>query len=285
MQILENESLKEYTTVKIGGEAKILYFPESIQELIDLIKTMNSEKLYIIGGGSNLLINDKIIFNEVISLKMVDTSIKELGNGKYYIGSSIKLQKLINHINDDGYGGIEYLYSVPALLGGAVAMNAGRGKVHNLCISDYIENVYAYDCNEGVLKIIDKLECRFSYRNSIFKETEMIVLGATFCFEVINKEEALRKKQDRIELVKKVQDNSGFNFGSVFREHNKYIMQLVKLFHPGYKGGMVYSKKTSNWLINQGNGTYDEAIILLKKVIKWHRILGKRAIMEVAVWD
>lgn len=285
MQIIENESLKKYTTVKIGGIARKLYFPESIQELIDLVETIINKKFNILSGGSNLLINDQKVFDDVISLKMMDSSIEKLGNGKYYVGSSVKLQKLINHINDDGYGGIEYLYSVPALLGGAVVMNAGRGKVHNLNISDYIEDVHIYDYNEGVLKILDVKDCEFNYRSSIFKANEMIVLGVTFCFDSINREEALRKKQDRIELVKKVQDGSGYNFGSVFREYNKYIMQLVKISHPGYKGGMSYSKKTSNWLINQGEGTYTEACSLINKVVKIHSFLGLKAVPEVIKWE
>lgn len=285
MRIIENESLKKYTTVKIGGIAKKLYFPENAEELINIINTINGERLYIIGGGSNLLINDEKIFDEVICLRNVDTTINHLGNGKYYIGASVRIQKCIDHINNDGYGGIEYLYSVPALVGGAVTMNAGRGKAHNLCISDYIIDVHVYDYLEGKQKVLKKDECGFSYRNSIFKGSKMIVLGATFCFDSIDKEEAARRKRERIELVRKVQDNSGANFGSVFRKCNKYIMQFVKIVHPGYKGGMAFSKKTSNWLVNQGKGTYSQSCKLIDTVIKIHRRFGMEAILEVIKWD
>ncbi len=230
---------------------------------------------------------DKYSFKMLILFILTLIIILSVGsNGKYYIGASVRLQKLIDHTNNDGYGGIEYLYSVPALVGGAVAMNAGRGKTHNLSISDYIIDVHVYDCNERKQKVLKKEECNFSYRDSIFKKNnKMIVLGANFCFDSIDKEEAKKRKRERIELVKKVQDNSGYNFGSVFNEHNKYLMQLVRFVHPGYKGGMAFSRKTSNWLINQGEGTYDQSCRLINKVVKIHRILGMRISLEVIMWD
>lgn len=104
MKIFENESLKKYTTVKIGGIAKKIYFPENSSELIEVLNTMKDKKKYILGGGSNLLINDQKEFDEVISLKLMDSSIDNLGAGNYYIGASVSLQKLITQINNDGYG-------------------------------------------------------------------------------------------------------------------------------------------------------------------------------------
>lgn len=285
MKILENESLKKYTTVKIGGIAKKLYFPENRTEFIEIIETMYGKRKYILGGGSNLLINDQKEFDEVISLKRMDSSIENLGSGNYYIGASVSLQKLITQINNDGYGGIEYLFSVPALLGGAIAMNAGRGKAHKSSIVDYIKVVHVYDYEERKIKILNKDECKFSYRNSIFKQEEMIVLGAVFDFPSVNIDDAKRKREDRIRYVKKLQDSSGYNFGSVFREYNKYIMQVIRLLHVGYEDGISYSSKTSNWLINRRNGSYQQAINLIEKVVKIHRLLGMKIVREVIIWD
>lgn len=285
MKILENESLKKYTTVKIGGIAKKMYFPENSSELIEVLNAINDKKKYILGGGSNLLINDQKEFDDVISLKLMDSSIENLGAGNYYIGASVSMQKLITQINNDGFGGIEYLFSVPALLGGAVAMNAGRGKIHNSSIGDYIKEVKAYDFEERKIKTIRKDECQFSYRKSIFKEKDFIVLGAVFNFPSIDIEEARRKREERIRYVSEYQDNSGYNFGSVFRKYNKYIMQVFRLLHFGYKDGMMYSKKTSNWLINRGNGSYQQAIVLIDKAIRIHGCFGIEIIPEVIRWE
>jgi len=285
MKILENESLKKYTTVKIGGIAKKLYFPENKAELIEVLNSIRGKKKYILGGGSNLLINDQKEFDEVINLKLLDTSIKNLGSGNFYVGASVPLPKLITKINNNGYGGIEYLYSVPALLGGAVAMNAGRGKKHNSSIADYIKEVHVYDCAEQKTKVLNKDECKFSYRDSIFKQEEMVVLGAILNFPSVNIEDAKRIREDRVKHVKKIQDSSGYNFGSVFRKYNKYIMQIIRLLHIGYKDGMMYSKKTSNWLINKGSGTYKQAIDLINKVKMIHKLLKIEAVCEVIIWE
>lgn len=285
MEIYENESIAKYTTVRIGGIAKFMYFPENNKELIDVIDNLGCENVHIIGGGSNLLVNDKREFDHVINLRQLDKSITKLDDGKYYVGASVALQKLINIINDDGYGGIEYLFSVPALVGGAIVMNAGRGKKHNMSISDYIVDVKVYNCERKEIQTITKSNCLFSYRNSKFKGSNLIILGVTFEFETVNRDESKKRKKDRVELVKRMQDNSGSNFGSVFSENNKFIMEFVKLTHPGFSNGMEFSRNTRNWMINNGDGTYQQAIYLINKVKKWHKFIGNEAISEVIIWD
>lgn len=283
MKVLKDENLKKYTTVKIGGIAERLYFPESIDDLIKLINGFSSkEEYYLISGGSNILINDKKTYKSVICLKNMNTNIEHKGQNIYYVGASISLQKLINTVNKDGYGGIEYLYSVPALVGGSIVMNAGRGKVHNRSISDYIIDVHVYD--SGEIKIIKKNMCKFSYRDSVFKDSKTIVLGATFAFDMLHESEAIKRKQERLSLVKKGQDNSGFNFGTVFSEKNRIIMQIIKITHPGFKNGMMYSKKTSNWLINKGDGTFYQAMKLINIVKKFHKLVGSKISTEVIIW-
>ena len=58
---IENPELKNYTSFKIGGKSKYIFFPETIEELIELIKNLKSsnEKFFILGGGSNVLISDE----------------------------------------------------------------------------------------------------------------------------------------------------------------------------------------------------------------------------------
>ena len=56
MKCLRNEDLRKYTSIQIGGNAKVMYIPESTEELLELAKNHSVGK--IIGGGSNLLIDD-----------------------------------------------------------------------------------------------------------------------------------------------------------------------------------------------------------------------------------
>lgn len=287
MKILENEILKKYTTIKIGGIAKKIYIPESIEELIDTLVKSKNEKLYLIGGGSNLLINDKKLFEKVILLKKFNKVIEKLENNKYYVGASVPLVKLIKTTAKDGYGGIEYLYSLPALVGGAIFMNAGRGRKFNLSISDFIETVHVYDCNLEKEVLLKKEDCLFSYRKSIFhiEKDRFIILGATFKFEYTTEKVSSERIKNRIKYVKGLQDSSGHNFGSVFNTYNKYLMYLIKLVYPKKSKGITFSKKTSNWLLNKGTGNYTEAIRLIKKVEFIHKVFFQKSKLEVIIWE
>ena len=203
-----------------------------------------------------------------------------MGNGKFRVGASVRLQKLINTVNEYEYGGIEYLYSVPGLVGGAVTMNAGRGKQFNQCISDYIVSVDVVE--NGNVRTLKKEECGFEYRSSVFKKSEMIVISVEFDFQKLSKGESERLKKQRIELCKNYQDNSHPNFGSVFVENNVNIMKIAKILKIGKK--VHFSSKTLNWILNEG-GTYQDAIDTIQKVEKIHKFFSKKCIREFVTWD
>lgn len=284
MKIKENEPLSKYTTFKMGGIAKKMYFPESTEELMNLADKHNHILDYAIGGGSNLLINDKRCFEEILCLKDFNKSLEHFGNGTYYIGASVRLQTFIKSINNDGYGGIEYLFSVPGLVGGAVYMNAGRGKQYNKCISDYIQSVDVLI--DGKIKTFSKKDCEFSYRTSKFQSLpKCIITGALFKFPAMSKEKTAAEVQARIDLCRRVQDMSAPNYGTVFCESNKYIMTLVQKFHLGYKNGCSFSRKTKNWMLHEENGTFEQAVNLLNKVKRWHKIFHLKCKAEVRIWE
>lgn len=275
----ENISLAPYTTFKMGGICKHLWEPENTDELLLLLKHIE-QPYRIISGGSNLLINDDKVFENVILLKSFNSKFEFLEDGKFVVGASVRLQKLIKGINDLSYGGIEYLYSVPGLVGGAVAMNAGRGITFNQSISDYILEVVCYLGGEVVR--LRKEECDFSFRDSKFKTNDIIILEVVFKFKYGNTLEFEDLRKERIELVKNLQDNSKPNFGTVFCDSNSYIMKFIRKF-PG-KNKIHYSTKTANWLLNDG-GSYNDAIVAIERVKRIHRILGLKCKQEVVQWD
>lgn len=278
MQIIENENLSKYTTVGIGGNVKEMVIPESRDELLSILKEKKPK--YILGGGSNLLIAEHE-FEYVLNTRKFDVSIEDRGEGEFNVGASLRLQKLIDFINEAGYGGIEYLYSVPGLVGGAVVMNAGRGKSYNKSISDYIVEIEVYYKEE--VKRLKKHECSFSYRDSIFKGGDYVILSVVFKFPRMSKEESSRLKQERLALCRKQQDNSAQNFGSVFCECNDRIMGLVSKIKL-QSGNVFFSSKTRNWLLNKG-GTYSDVINVMKKVEKIHKIFGKKINREIVIWN
>ncbi len=279
MKELFNVSLREYTSIRIGGIAKRMMVPESVDELLTLMDKDMSMRF--LGGGTNLLINDRA-FETVVDMRAFAPSIEKIGNGQFKTGASVRLQTLINCINQQGYGGIEYLYSVPGLVGGAVVMNAGRGRSHNKSISDHIISVDVI--RNGELMTIAKDVCGFEYRSSIFKNSSDIVVSVLFDFPMMSVEESSNAKRDRIKLCQQSQDTSFPNFGTVFMTADPRIMAIAKKLRVGNKR-VHFSKKTANWLVNEGDGTFKDAIGAIKKIEFLHKVLGKECKREVIVWE
>jgi len=175
------------------------------------------------------------------------------------------------------------LFSVPGLVGGAVYMNAGRGRKYEQAISDYIISVdYFY---QGKVLTLEKKDCDFNYRLSLFQQLEgAVIVGVLFEFERLEKKESEKRIMERMELCKKVQDMSYPNFGTVFSQANRYIMYIVRVLHIGYPDGMCFSSKKDNWMLHRKNGTFKQAIQLIECVKKVHKMLGRKCEVEVKIW-
>lgn len=279
MRIEHEIDLSKYTTVKIGGIAENFYIPENVEELISLLR---APEMLIIGGGSNLLINDRKRFANVILLREFSKEITMLDQGHCYVGASVRNQKLISWLIEHNMGGIEYLSSVPGLVGGAIYMNAGRGTSSDSCIGKYIVSVDAYV--DGKLRSFDCDECEFGHRESVFQKNGGVILGATFLFPKQASEIGKEKVKERLEYCKEKQDHSGTNFGSVFRKFNGTILKIICKMGIK-KGSIVFSKRTNNWLMNMGDGKYADAKWLINMIIKIHKLLNKEVSLEVKLWD
>ena len=277
MKVIENQPLDQCTTVQIGGIAKKFLIPETADELLTIIQ--EEKPKYFIGGGSNLLIAERT-FDLVVGLGSFDTRLEYLGNGEFRAGASLRLQKLINGINEREYGGPEYLYSVPGLLGGAVVMNAGRGKKHRHSLADYIVSVDVI--RDGKQMTLSKEECHFAYRKSVFRNNGDIVTSALMKFPEMLEEESSERKKNRMEFQRVNKDASKPNFGTVFCESNYRIMRFAKKYELG--GKVHFSGKTLNWIVNEG-GSFDAAIHTIEKVEQLHKLLLQPCRREVVVWE
>lgn len=287
MKILENEPLSKHTTFKMGGIANKMFVPENRNELCELVREYNEAK--ILAGGSNLLINDSEQFPIVIDVGKWGSNISQIGNLLIRADSAVRTQSVINYCKKMHMGGIEYLYSVPGTIGGAIYMNAGRGVDTGLFLGNNIVNVEAIctkpylNYKKGDIVNLDNKNCEFAYRKSLFQNNCFVILSADINLERMDEQIIDAKIKERLMFTRKVQDLEFPNYGSVFSECNPTIMKIVK--HLGLrKGGCVMSNKTSNWMLNRG-GTYQDAIDLINMIYKMHRIAGKRCVQEVCVWE
>ena len=230
------------------------------------------------------MVSDNHHFDFVTNLREFNKEIQNLGDGVYFVGASVRLQQLINSINKDGYGGIEYLFSVPGLVGGAVLMNAGGAISEGNSISDYIVSVDALYKGESVS--LNKVDCQFAHRTSLFKNsTDYIITSAVFKFRKQECEESKLRIAQRLSYTSQIHDISWPNFGSVFCRYDSFIMKLFKRVQFGRKVGVRFSEKTENWLVNYGGGTFDMAIKEIEAVKRVHRLLHRDCATEVIIWN
>lgn len=248
MIIQNNVDLSKKTTFHIGGIAKKYYIPESEEELINIAKKIfeYEKKLHIIGGGSNLLINDKKVFPSVISFDKACNDMFLLKENQFYIGASVRIQQAIHYVNENGYGGFEELIGLPAMFGGIVYMNAGIGgeKKPLFAISDYIKNVRVYDLENSVIVNLSNDECNFGYRKSIFQNDKYVILGATLELKPINIDIAIEKITRRKEYCKNNFEYGNGCFGTCFSKSNPKILKVVSVLYSKFGNKEVlFSKK------------------------------------------
>ncbi len=259
----------------------MMSIPESESELILEIKycLQNNIPYKMLGNGSNLLISDDGVDGFVINNKKACVDLF-VHNDLLYCGSSVMMQQLINYCINNEFYAMEYLYSVPATVGGAVVQNAGRGKQYNKQISDYIVKVKVFDGEK--IREIPKRKCRFGFRDSVFKENrDLVVLGVCFALPMQSEEIGVNAKKERMKLVRKYQDSGCANFGTVFSTANHHIMKLLRGVKIGNAG---YSKKTPNWICNYGDAKAKDIVKLIKVSKLLHKFLFRSVKAEVETW-
>lgn len=293
MILLNNVSLKKKTTFKIGGVANCFFIPESEQELVE--KTYEIYKkngtVYIISGGSNLLINDEKVFESVISMEKACIGFENLGNGRFFVGASHRIQSVIHKVNECGYGGFEELVCLPAMFGGVIYMNAGIGRESAplFTISEFVESVKTFNLKSGKIVDVSNEECDFGHRHSIFKNNEYVILGATIKCKSIDKEEASRKIMNRRKHCKENFEYGHGCFGSCFSKFNGPLLRVLSMLYKKhilkYSGEIRFANNNANWLVNDGDGTYKDAIRLIGQCKKLHSALHQDICCEVVIWD
>lgn len=279
MKQLYDCDLFKFNTMRLHSLADCVYFPESREELEKLVNDLNKQNrfYYIFSGGSNIVF-DEHVTTPLINLMEIDKGIEYLENGLVKVGCSVRIQPLIRDLQKHGLGGIEYLFSVPTSLGGAVYMNAGRGKDIGLAISDYLEEVEYYSPKENEFFKYTKKEGVFTYRHSPFQDMDAIIVSATFRFKEQDADVTEARIKERMEHSKKHLSADKPSCGTVFCEGNRIVYRLLM----GKRvGGAMYSKKTPDWISNMGNATASDVMALIEKGKKLHKLFFSRCKVEI----
>lgn len=182
MQIEEYKSLKTYNTFGIDCSARYFVSINSVSELKQALSTRTSEELFVLGGGSNmLLINDLNALVLHINIKGIEV-VKETDSVVYVKAmAGENWHNFVLHCIKNDFGGLENLSLIPGNVGTAPIQNIGAYGVE---LKDTFVSCNTLEIDTLKEREFTKEEVKFEYRNSIFKNEvkgKYIITSVTFC--------------------------------------------------------------------------------------------------------
>lgn len=165
IKIQQNIPLAPLTTFKIGGPAKFFTEVKTKEELAEAFAwaEKNKEKVFLLGGGSNVLINDKGVNGLVVKLSNNEINIK---GTRLECGAGASLMAAARTAIGENLTGLEWAIGIPGTVGGAVQGNAGA---YGKAISDNVETIAVFNLKKKSFFIYSNKDCRFGYKTSVFK--------------------------------------------------------------------------------------------------------------------
>ncbi|MBU0706871.1 UDP-N-acetylmuramate dehydrogenase [Patescibacteria group bacterium] len=262
--VITQEPLSKHTTFKIGGPAEFFYKSKTTDDLIKAIKTARELDLPILllGKGSNILVSDDGIKGLVICL---ETEGIEREGSKVIVEAGLLLGRLVDWTINNSLAGLEFASGIPGSVGGGIRGNAGA---FGFELKDSLESVEALTPDNRRITLT-KDECKFGYRDSIFKHTDDIVLTATFNLQQGDKEksQALVKKYALHRASR--QDYSIPSAGCTFKNiPDQPIGKMVEdLGLKGKRiGGAMISETHGNFIVNKGQAKAQDVVDLINLV-------------------
>lgn len=269
LTLLENEPMNVHSSFRIGGPVRALAVPEDVMSLSRVCAVLKENHLapMILGNGTNILFPDEGLKDLFIISTEKLTKMFLLDGETIYAEAGVPLAKLAGFAHQNGLSGLEFASGIPGTLGGGVIMNAGA---YGGEMKDAVESVVCYYVQDQRLYELDREQCRFEYRNSLFKKMGgCIVLSAVLKLKKGDSAEIAAKMRELNERRRDKQPLDLPSAGSAFkRPEGGYAAALIdECGLRGYTvGGAQISEKHAGFAVNIGGATSHDVYDLLKHV-------------------
>ncbi|MDN5274935.1 MAG: murB [Candidatus Saccharibacteria bacterium] len=172
MDIHTNIPLKNYTTMRLGGNARFMTEVHTPQEVADVCRNAHAQSLpiFILGGGSNVIVRDEGFAGIVVRNRLTGFDIvsEEPSQTTIKIGAGENWDEVVKRTVDMNLSGIEAMSAIPGTAGAAPVQNVGA---YGQEIADTLISLDAYDIQTDRFVTLQASDCGFSYRQSIFRST------------------------------------------------------------------------------------------------------------------
>ncbi|WP_070000453.1 UDP-N-acetylmuramate dehydrogenase [Cellulosilyticum sp. I15G10I2] len=264
--ILMNEPMKNHTSFKIGGPADLFVMPTDCTQLVSAVQLCNAHNIpyYIVGNGSNLLIDDKGFRGVIIQLYKNLSDI-EIEDTVITADSGALLSKIANVAFEHGLAGFEFAQGIPGTLGGAVAMNAGA---YGGEIQDVIIDAQVID-QKGQKITLSKEDLALGYRTSIIQKNKYIVLKARLLLSRGSKTAISEIMKDLAGRRRDKQPLEKPSAGSTFKRPEGYFAGklIMDAGLRGYQiGGAMVSTKHCGFVVSDGTATFKDVKALIDHI-------------------
>ncbi len=286
----ENEPLAKYTTFKIGGPADLFYEARTTDEMVRAVREARrlSVPVFVLGGGTNILIGDRGIRGLVVknaTSRIVIAGAKGKMNGMMKKGivfveaeSGVVMNKLVRFAIEEGLAGVETQLGLPGTVGGAVYMN-----------SKWTQPVsYVGDCvyqatiltHQNEIKVVPRSYFQFGYDQSSIQKTRDIVLSVVFMLSPSDKEKLWETANGVTAYRRETQPQGVRSPGCTFRNISKaqalaastphFVTSAGFLIdHAGLKGEQIGDAQISpihaNFIMNLGKASAADVIKLIER--------------------
>ena len=267
IDLKQGEPMCRHTTFQIGGPVAVMAFPNSPEQVGEILKIARRYEItpMILGAGSNILAPDEGLDTVVIELRTAMNRVEERSKGEFEAQAGAAMARLATFAMERGYTGLEFAHGIPGTVGGGVYMNAGA---YGGEMCQVVTGVTAMDRAGNLLDIpADKLE--LSYRHSRFMNEDLVILSVRVKLEKGEREEIRAKMAELMTRRRTSQPLELPSAGSTFkRPSTGYAAAMIEA--AGLKGLRVgdaqVSEKHAGFVVNRGRATCKDVLRLMEQV-------------------
>lgn len=258
------EPLSKHTSFRIGGPAEWFAEPDSIDELIAVLREASKLGLpvSVIGGGTNTLAADRGARGVVVHLARGFKQVQILSQeeepvARVRVGSAVLMQRIVYLASLHGWGSTEWLAGLPGHIGGAVTMNAQK-------IGEMVRSVRLVRF-DGTVKEIPRSELRFGYRFTAMEPG--VIADVVLEFPKVPPAEAYEKNRKALARRNATQELRLPSAGCAFKNPPGGSTGAL-IDEMGLKGSRVgdaqVSSRHANFIVNLGQATCDDVLSLME---------------------